>query len=156
PTSHQPPVTVENKNAELRRDGRNAELDDCFAVEIRDDINIVARVSVDMTLRVGLLNVLCFGVEAMSDNGRDHPTQRRQNVLLEIHECNKPDFGIAQSYLSNAIPDSLGLRFIAAVDDRNDHDVVVGCGKLVAIDVGEDELISISRMQLHCVCAGDS
>src|SRR5437868_1425235 len=109
-----------------------------------------------MTLRVGLLDVLCFGVEAMSDDGRDHPTQWGQNVLLEIHECDKPDFGIAQSYLGNTVPHSLGFRFIAAVDDRNDRDVAVGCGKLAAIDVGEDELVSISRTQLHCLRAGDS
>src|SRR5882724_4919357 len=148
-------VSVENKNTELGRDRRDAELRDRFAVEIRDDVNIVARVSVNVALRICLLDVFRFRVEAMPNNGGNHSAQRRQDVLLKIHECNQTDFWIAQSYLGNAIANGLCFRFIAAVDDRNDRDVAVGSEKLVPIDVGEDERISIPRMQLDCLRAGD-
>ena len=149
PAADEPPLSIENENGKLRRKRIDPELHNCFPVKISDHENVVARIPVDVAVRIHFLDVLRFDIEPMPNHRGNQSAQRRQDVLLKIHQSNQAEFRITQRNLGDTISNGLRLRFIAGVDDRKNCYVPIRGGNLMPVDIGKRERVSCPGMQLN-------
>src|ERR1700686_3668074 len=133
PPSDQPPASVENENGEVVRRGRDTQLRDRFPVEIRNDKNIVARVTVDVFCSVSFLQLLRFRVQPAPDNRTHHSAKGRKDILLETDQLNQTVLRIAHIGARKVVAHSLRLVLVLSRHHGDNADVPVGGGKLLPI-----------------------
>jgi hypothetical protein len=129
-------------------------LPDGFAVKIRHHVNIVSWISVQVSLGINLLQFFRLLIQPVPDEGGDHASQWRKDVLLKIYKRDQPELRITVILARNVIADRLRLRLVLPRYDGNNRDVAVRGGELVPVYIGKAQRIIISDPHLDGLKGG--
>ena len=113
-----------------------------FAIEIRDDMEIAARIVGNLPRRVVGPEFFRLRLEPVPDDGTRKALDQSKQLPLKIYEGDVTIFRIAFVTVRHLVGHSVGLVFIVARDDGDDGDVAVRGGEIVAVDVMKNEAMN--------------